>query len=87
MCLRATWEISPLFAVMEKNLIQYCGKLVGFSEGSIDGMFCPGGSMANMYAMLLARHQAFPQSKHKGIRDCGELVMFVSEDVSQLSFL
>ncbi len=72
---------------MEKNLIQYCGKLVGFNEGSIDGMFCPGGSMSNMYAMLLARHQAFPHSKRKGIRDCGELVMFVSEDVSQLSFL
>ncbi len=82
MCFRATWEISPVFAVMERKLIEYCAKLVGFSEGSIDGMFCAGGSMANMYAMLLARHQVFPQSKRKGIRDCGELVMFVSEDVS-----
>ncbi|CAG2171825.1 unnamed protein product [Oppiella nova] len=49
-------------------------------------MFAPGGSSANMYAMVLSRQHAFPQSKHKGIRDLGELVMFASED-SHYSFV
>jgi len=71
---------------MEKKLIEYFGQLVGYEDGSTDGMFCAGGSMANMYGMILARHHAFPQSKQKGIRDCGNLVMFASEEVSQSSY-
>jgi glutamate/tyrosine decarboxylase-like PLP-dependent enzyme len=79
---RATWEISPVFAVIEKFLIKYFGKIIGYKEEDIDGMFCPGGSNANTYGMALARHHAFPQSKQKGIRDLGPIVMFVSEEVS-----
>ena len=34
---------------------------IGFEEH--DGIFCPGGSMANMYGMHIARHHHFPQVK------------------------
>lgn len=35
--------------------------IVGYSQH--DGLFAPGGSMANMYGMLLARHRRFPEVK------------------------
>ena len=28
-----------------------------------DGIFSPGGSLSNMYGMMLARHNAFPEIK------------------------
>ena len=28
-----------------------------------DGIFSPGGSLSNMYGMMLARHNAFPDIK------------------------
>ena len=31
-----------------------------------DGIFCPGGSMSNMYGMMLARHKTVPDVKVKG---------------------
>jgi hypothetical protein len=31
-----------------------------------DGIFCPGGSIANMYGMVLARHARFPHIKSTG---------------------
>ena len=80
-CCRATWEIAPVFAIMEKHLFRLLGKLVGYDETNIDGMFCPGGSNANTYGMVLARHHAFPESKKNGIRGLPPLVMFASEEV------
>ncbi|CAG2108069.1 unnamed protein product, partial [Medioppia subpectinata] len=82
----ATFEISPVFSVIERYLIKYLGELVGYECSQIDGMFAPGGSSANTYAMVLSRQKAFPQSKQKGIRELGELVMFASED-SHYSFV
>ena len=35
--------------------------LVGFEQH--DGLFSPGGSISNMYGMLLARYRAFPEIK------------------------
>lgn len=80
---RATWEISPVFAVMEKYLIKLLGRLVGYEAPAVDGMFCPGGSNANTYGMILARYRAFPESKQKGVRALPPLVMFASEEVSR----
>lgn len=36
-------------------------KFVGYEMH--DGVFCPGGSIANMYAIMIARHQKFPEAK------------------------
>lgn len=46
----------------------------------IDGIFAPGGSMANIFGMILARHEKFPEIKTKGLCNMGQLVIFVSED-------
>jgi len=34
----------------------------------VDGMFTPGGSLANLYGLLLARHNRFPESKELGLK-------------------
>ena len=40
-----------------------------------------GGSMANMYGMVLARFKKFPEVKIKGVGGIGELVAFTSQEV------
>jgi hypothetical protein len=41
-----------------------------------------GGSVSNMYGMVLARYKAVPDSKTKGLSGLPPLVVFTSEDVS-----
>jgi hypothetical protein len=40
-------------------------RYVGYVNGEGDGLFCPGGSMANTYGMHCARHRALPNLKVK----------------------
>lgn len=56
-----TYEVSPVFSLMEEHVLAQMRTIVGFQGG--DGIFCPGGSMANGYAISCARHHAFPQIK------------------------
>ena len=46
-----------------------------------------GGSMSNMYGMVLARYKAVPESKTKGLSGQQTLVAFTSEDVSKETIL
>jgi hypothetical protein len=46
-----------------------------------------GGSMSNMYGMVLARYKAVPDSKMKGLSGLPPLVAFTSEDVSHVHCL
>lgn len=41
-----------------------------------------GGSMSNMYGMVLARFKKFPEVKTKGVASLGHLVAFTSQEVS-----
>lgn len=62
---------------MERHLLAQMGKIAGFQHP--EGMFAPGGSMANCYSMLLARHHKFPNFKEDGIVCDKKLAMFVSD--------
>jgi glutamate/tyrosine decarboxylase-like PLP-dependent enzyme len=55
-------------------------KFANVQDGEGDGIFCPGGSMANGYAINLARHHMFPDVKEKGLTFVPKLVIFTSED-------
>ena len=46
---------------MEEYVLAELRYLIGFDEG--DGIFCPGGSIANGYAINCARYKMFPQIK------------------------
>ncbi|POI24973.1 hypothetical protein CIB84_011277, partial [Bambusicola thoracicus] len=75
---RYTYEIAPVFVLMEEVVLAKLRELVGWNSG--DGIFCPGGSISNMYAMNVARFQRFPESRQQGSRALPRLVLFASEE-------
>ncbi|KAL6483516.1 hypothetical protein MHYP_G00083880 [Metynnis hypsauchen] len=73
-----TYEVAPVFVLMEDVVLRKLRSLVGWSEG--DGIFCPGGSLSNMYAMNVARYWAFPQVKTQGLWTVPRLAVFTSQE-------
>ena len=74
-----TFEVAPVFILVERALIDYTIGKLGWTVG--DGITAPGGSLANMYGLMLARHRLLPNLKTTGL--CGlqkPLVIFTSED-------
>lgn len=60
-----TYEVAPVFTLLEHQILREMRRYVGFPNGDGDGLFCPGGSMANTYGMHCARHRALPNLKVK----------------------
>lgn len=58
-----TYEVSPVFTLMEEVVLHEMRKIVGFENGKGDGIFCPGGSLANGIAINCARHNYMPEIK------------------------
>lgn len=75
---RYTYEVAPIFTLMENQLLQTFCQLFGFASG--DGIFSPGGSISNMYGMMLARYQCVPDVKASGLFGQRPLVAFTSDE-------
>lgn len=75
-----TYEVTPVFTLMENEILREMRKIVGWKDGNGDGIFCPGGSMANGYAINLARYYKFPNLKETGLAGSPRLIIFTSED-------
>lgn len=45
----------------------------------LDGIFTPGGSIANLYALICARYNSFPNVKNEGVRGMPDVKVFTSE--------
>lgn len=73
-----TYEVAPVFVLMENEVLKGLRQLVGWTVG--DGLFCPGGSASNMYAMNLARYQLFPEVKNQGLWCLPKLAIFTSHE-------
>ncbi|KAM9672976.1 cysteine sulfinic acid decarboxylase isoform 2-T7 [Trichechus inunguis] len=73
-----TYEIAPVFVLMEEEVLRKLRALVGWSSG--DGVFCPGGSISNIYAVNLARYQRYPDCKQRGLRALPPLALFTSKE-------
>uniref|UniRef100_A0A3Q0S7T1 Cysteine sulfinic acid decarboxylase n=1 Tax=Amphilophus citrinellus TaxID=61819 RepID=A0A3Q0S7T1_AMPCI len=73
-----TYEVAPVFVLMETEVLRGLRQLVGWTEG--DGIFCPGGSTSNMYAMNLARYRLFPEVKSQGLWALPRLSIFTSPE-------
>lgn len=58
-----TYEVAPVFILMEEIVLSEMRKIVGWKDGQGDGIFCPGGSMANGYAIACARYKFMPNIK------------------------
>ncbi|CAK1545543.1 unnamed protein product [Leptosia nina] len=72
-----TYEVAPVFTLIENKMLDHILKLFGFPDG--DGIFSPGGSLSMLYALVAARYKAFPEVKAKGIRNLPEMVIYSSE--------
>ncbi|XP_047223139.1 cysteine sulfinic acid decarboxylase isoform X1 [Girardinichthys multiradiatus] len=73
-----TYEVAPVFVLMEAEVLRGLRELVGWTEG--DGIFCPGGSTSNMYAMNLARYRLYPEVKSQGLWSLPRLTIFTSPE-------
>nr|CAD7585515.1 unnamed protein product [Timema genevievae] len=73
-----TYEIAPVFILMEHVVMEKMREVIGFKGG--DSILAPGGSVSNLYAFLAARHKMFPYYKEKGLSSIpGQLVMYTSD--------
>ncbi|GJM37492.1 MAG: hypothetical protein DHS20C19_08590 [Acidimicrobiales bacterium] len=81
----ATFEVAPVFTMMETAVLAKLGRLAGFLEDADDplpalppGLFCAGGSMGTLFALQLARHRHQPDVTSAGANG-DRLAVFVSE--------
>lgn len=72
----ATYEMAPVATIMEQKLVDELKKILGFDSG--EGIMLTGGSNANLMAIHLARHRAYPNSKQVGNGTHG-FCIFVSD--------
>lgn len=72
-----TYEIAPVFILMEQVVLKKMRDIIGFHHG--DSILAPGGSISNLYATMAARHKMFPECKQKGNACVPQLIMFTSE--------
>jgi glutamate/tyrosine decarboxylase-like PLP-dependent enzyme len=70
-----TFKAAGPQVVLERELVGHMGRRIGYPDA--DGTFVPGGSMANLAAMLLARNKACPESRNQGV-DGARLVFYAS---------
>jgi glutamate/tyrosine decarboxylase-like PLP-dependent enzyme len=71
------YELAPVFSIMEKEVTRSYCDFLGWTH--VDTMFAPGGSLANFYALLSARHFYFPHAKTDGILGFPRMKIFTSE--------
>lgn len=72
-----TYKVGGVQVMIEREVTRRLCQLAGFPDG--EGTWTPGGSLANLTGMVLARNEAFPE-----VRDTGaparRLTVYVSED-------
>lgn len=59
-----TYKVAGPHVLIEQEVLRKACSTVGFAEG--EGMFCPGGSLANLAAMVLARNTLDPGVVDRG---------------------
>ncbi|CAF0932482.1 unnamed protein product [Didymodactylos carnosus] len=73
------FSVSPFLTLTEKVTVEYlCQLFFGGESVKHGGFTCPGGSLANLTAMITARSILFPETKAKGIQD-HKFRLFTSE--------
>ncbi|KAF4751186.1 Glutamate decarboxylase 2 [Perkinsus olseni] len=62
-----TYEVAPVFLLVEQEVMNKTFDLVGFGRDTAEGLTVPGGSISNLYALQTARYYKFPKVKTEGI--------------------
>lgn len=58
-----TYEVSPVFILMEEVVLREMRSIIGWENGNGDGLFSPGGSISNGYGISCARYTFAPDVK------------------------
>jgi len=61
-----TFAAAPVFSVLEREMITQVAAILQMNTETVDGVFAPGGSYANMVSMLVARNEFFPHVREDG---------------------
>lgn len=72
-----TYRVAGPHALIEHELMRHMASKVGYAEG--EGIICPGGSIANLCAMIIARNEARPGIQDEG-HDGRPMVAYASEE-------
>ncbi|UXI17985.1 hypothetical protein NH340_JMT03928 [Sarcoptes scabiei] len=73
-----TYEIAPIFILMEHEVLKKMRTIIGFNDG--ESILAPGGAISNLYAVIVARQKMFPEYKTNGLLALKQqLVLFTSE--------
>eukprot|EP00927_Polykrikos_kofoidii_P028455 TRINITY_DN24839_c0_g2_i1.p1 TRINITY_DN24839_c0_g2~~TRINITY_DN24839_c0_g2_i1.p1 ORF type:complete len:556 (+),score=66.27 TRINITY_DN24839_c0_g2_i1:46-1668(+) len=82
-----TYEVGPVYTVIENVTLAKIASVVGgeYAKGH-DGLFVPGGSIANLYGMHVAHIRADPEVSTRGAAGGPRVVAFTS-DQSHYSYL
>ena len=75
-----TYEVAPVFTLMERALIRHMCEFVGWAADEGEGVFTPGGSIANLMALLAARNRFLPHVKQDGLEASDHLILFASKE-------
>lgn len=76
----AAWSHAAAANEMERHVLQFIGRRLGFPDENFSAHFTSGGSEANLTAALLALAKRFPDYLEKGLVRLGtQPVMYVSE--------
>lgn len=71
-----TYEVSTVFILMEKLVFDHMREIIGWQSG--ESMVTPGGSLANLVAIVIARNKKYPDTKEKGMENL-KLAVFTSK--------
>jgi glutamate decarboxylase len=74
-----TYEMAPVFTLMELEVLDQMRKLLGFPAES-DGLVCHGGSQSIFYAMNCLRFLKFPDVLQSGLQGLPNMTVFASEE-------
>ena len=75
-----TFEVAPVVTLMETALIQHMCGFVGWPATDGEGVLTPGGSIANLMALLAARNRVLPHAKEQGLKQEDRLAVFMSAE-------
>jgi glutamate/tyrosine decarboxylase-like PLP-dependent enzyme len=75
-----TFEVAPVVTLMETALMQHMCGFVGWHGETGEGVLTPGGSIANLMAVLGARNRCCPEAKERGLGKDSRLVLLMSAE-------
>lgn len=83
----AVWSHAPAANEIERYLLEFFGRRVGFEATEVCGSFTTGGAEANLTAVLVALARRFPEAGERGVRDLDGQPTFYASEQSHLAWL